>query len=284
MPRASIRPSRWSDEHVDRVRRVRQVRPAVADHVVGGDAEVARPGRRCRGRRPPGARRCRAAAPGPGPDPARSTRVRTPSTSTWRSSWSTSASSPQMLMCSGIGAHAVLLLEPGAGLGDGRQARALPAADARAGRAAGSSRWSGTRPGARWSRCSGGARSTAGCRRSRRSTRSRSRPRSRCGPSPEMTKCTVSWWWRCMSELSPGGMICRKISNVAVGSVPAMRQRRSGCAPGRPAAAPARRRARRSGARRSGVRCRRSRRGSRPCRSRVRTGPSDRLRPVRRRP
>src|SRR3569833_2109647 len=36
-----------------------------------------------------------------GPDPARSTRVRTPPTSTWRSSWSTSASSPQMPMCAG---------------------------------------------------------------------------------------------------------------------------------------------------------------------------------------
>src|SRR5215207_6452323 len=41
-------------------------------------------------------------------------------------------------------------------------------------------------------------------------------------PSPEMTKCTVSWWCRCKSELSPGGIICRKISKVVVGSVPAM--------------------------------------------------------------
>ena len=41
-------------------------------------------------------------------------------------------------------------------------------------------------------------------------------------PSPEMTKCTVSWWCRCMSELRPGGMVCRNISKVVVGSRPAI--------------------------------------------------------------
>src|SRR3984885_6315585 len=71
-----------------------------------------------------------------GPDPARSTRVRTPCTSTWRSSWSVSASSPQMLMCSGRSVMAApqgigcVVGEPGARLGDGGEARALPAGDA----------------------------------------------------------------------------------------------------------------------------------------------------------
>ena len=54
-------------EHVDRVRAVGQVRPAVPDHVVGGHPEVPRRARRCRARRPPGGRRCRAAARGRGP-------------------------------------------------------------------------------------------------------------------------------------------------------------------------------------------------------------------------
>ena len=42
IPSASSRPSRWSDEHVDRVRAVGQVREAVPDHVVGGHPEVPR--------------------------------------------------------------------------------------------------------------------------------------------------------------------------------------------------------------------------------------------------
>src|SRR5580658_4736647 len=75
-----------------------------------------------------------------GPDPARSTRVRTPLTSTWHSSWSVSASSPQMLMCSGRllmtgppwwWASVLLgICVPGARLRDGAQARALPPGDA----------------------------------------------------------------------------------------------------------------------------------------------------------
>ena len=176
MPRASISP-RGGRKDVDGVGPVGQVRPAVADHVVGGDAEVAPPGRRCRGRRPPGGRRCRAAAPGrarrrpaaPGCAPPRDVDV------------------AQLVVDVGelapdadvLGQVDSWVVPCGLTGPRGNRARASatvtrPALWRRvtpSGRAGGSSRWSGTRPARRPSRCSAGARSTAGCRRSRPSPR-----------------------------------------------------------------------------------------------------------------
>ena len=120
--------------------------------------------------------------------------------------------------------------------------RRSAAAARRAGRAAGSSRWSGTRPAPRPSRCGGGARSTAACRRNRRWSRTPSRPRPRCGRSRRSRSarsrgggaaCPSSGpaEWSGGRSRTSGSAACRRWTAW------------SGCAPGRRAAAPTRRRA-----------------------------------------
>ena len=136
-------PGQVGREHVDGVGLVGQAGPAVADHVVGGHPEVGRQAGDVAGvglQVAAGTVQQHQVGSRPGP------RVRTPLTSTWRSSWSVSASSPQMLMCSERSVMTGPLSVPGRGRSGRGPRRWSPGPRSAGGRrrappAGGSSRW-----------------------------------------------------------------------------------------------------------------------------------------------